>query len=394
MGDEEVLEHLMSLGLISILLMFSAFLSRLVRIPPSVVEIVLGMLMASTGWISSSDFVFFALSKMGFFFLMFLAGMEVELKHFYKLGRSFIKRVCVYFATTYGLAMFVVFYFDYPAFYIIAFPVMSVGMIVALLKYYGKKQIWLNTALQIGIVGEFLSIVSLVVINGFYTLGFTFELYRSLIFFVGFLLFMVCLFIIVRSIFWWFPVLRLYFIPKQIQMNEDIRFAMMLFFVFVSVVFYLKIDVILGAFFAGMVIANFFQYDKNLPKKLHDVGFGFLIPLFFIYVGTTLDIKIIIENQYLFANALQIMAIMLTLHFCAHVLANRRFFNNLFTLTLSAFSSSVPLTFLVVIATLGQSIGAISNLEYYVFVITAVSEGVLFVLVIKFLNLMRPNLKI
>lgn len=386
---EEALQHFMSLGLVSILLMLAPLLSYLVKLPPSIAEILLGLCVASFGWLSPDDSVFFVLAKMGFFFLMFLAGMEIDLTYFRKLGISFAKRAIVYFATTYCLATLVVFNCGYPPFYIIVFPVMSVGMIVALLKYYGKDQIWLNTALQIGILGEFLSIIALVVVNGFYTLGFTFELYKSLMFFVGFLLLISLVFACVRVIFWWFPSLRLVFIPRQIQMNEDIRFAMMLFFVFIAIVLYLKIDVILGAFFAGLVLANFFQYDQNLPKKLHDVGFGFFIPLFFVYVGSTLDVQIILENAYLFHHALQLMGIMFCLHFCAHLLANRRFFGDLLTLILSAFSSCVPLTFLVATATLGKSIGALQEIEYYTFVIAAVSEGVFFVLVIKILNLWR-----
>ena len=82
---------------------------------------------------------------------------------------------------------------------------------------------------------------------------------------------------------------------------------------------------------------------------------------------------------------------MLCLHFCAHLLANRRFFGDWLTLVLSAFSSCVPLTFLVAFATLGKSIGALQELEYYTFVIAAVSEGVFFVLAIKILNLWRKR---
>ncbi len=380
------LAHLISLGMISVLLMFSPFFSRLVRIPPSVVEILLGASAAYFGIIHSLDEIFYVLSKIGFFFLMFLAGMEVELKGFIKLGRSFIKRVFIYFFTTYTLATIIVFTADYPPFYIIAFPVMSVGMIVALLKYYGKNQIWLNMALKIGILGEFLSILALVVVNGFYSHGLTFEFYKTLFIFFIFIFFIFMLFTLARIIFWWFPVLKLYFIPREISMNEDIRFAMMLFFALIAIVLYLKIDVILGAFFAGMIIANFFQYNQELPKKLHDFGFGFLIPLFFIYVGSTLDINIILENKYLFIDSLQLMGIMLLLHLCAHWMAHRFYFKNLLILVLGAFSSSIPLTFLVVTATLGESIGAISRIEYFTFVIAAISEGVFFVFIIKLLH--------
>lgn len=65
---EEALSHLMVLGLISVLLMLSPLFSYAVRIPPSIAEILLGLLVASFGWISPDDQVFFVLAKMGFFF--------------------------------------------------------------------------------------------------------------------------------------------------------------------------------------------------------------------------------------------------------------------------------------------------------------------------------------
>ncbi|MDE7256221.1 MAG: cation:proton antiporter, partial [Helicobacter sp.] len=89
---EEALQHFMSLGLVSILLMLSPLLSYFVKLPPSIAEILLGLCVASFGWLNPNDSVFFVLAKMGFFFLMFLAGMEIDLRYFRKLGISFAKR--------------------------------------------------------------------------------------------------------------------------------------------------------------------------------------------------------------------------------------------------------------------------------------------------------------
>ncbi|RAX58143.1 sodium:proton antiporter [Helicobacter monodelphidis] len=382
------MSYLVPLGVAAALLMLSPFFSRLTRIPPSVIEILLGMAAFYFGILDPSG-VFVAVAKVGFFFLMFLAGMEIDLKEFFKLGKSFLKRAFIYFSTIYILSVIIAINTNYSNFYVIAFPVMSVGMIMALLKYYGKNQIWLNNALQIGILGEFLSIIALVLVSGFYRYGFTFELYKTLLVLFLFLAVVGVLFMIAKIIFWWFPLLKLYFIPKEITMNEDIRFSMMLFFVMIAIVTFLDIDHILGAFFAGMIITTFFRYNKELPKKLHDFGFGFLVPLFFVFVGTTLDINIILQKPYLFMDAIQLICIMLCIHLCAGFLANRHYLKDWNSLLLSLFSSCMPLTFLVAFATLGHDMGAITSDEYYTFVIAALSEGILFVIIIKFLNMYR-----
>ena len=62
----------------------------------------------------------------------------------------------------------------------------------------------------------------------------------------------------------------------------------------IGIVQILELETVLGAFLAGMILSTYFHYQKGLSEKLNDFGFGFFIPLFFIYVGSTLDLKLII----------------------------------------------------------------------------------------------------
>jgi Kef-type K+ transport system membrane component KefB len=66
---------------LSLLVMFSPFLSRVTRIPVVVVEILLGSLAGYFGFLIETD-LFKIIAKVGFLYLMFLAGMEVNLKEF------------------------------------------------------------------------------------------------------------------------------------------------------------------------------------------------------------------------------------------------------------------------------------------------------------------------
>ena len=85
---------------------------------------------------------------------MFLAGLEVNLKEFARAGSSVFKRVFFYFIILYSLALFMTFYFKLSFVYIVVFPIFSLGMIMALIKDYGKNEPWLNLALVIGIIGH------------------------------------------------------------------------------------------------------------------------------------------------------------------------------------------------------------------------------------------------
>jgi len=57
------------------------------------------------------------------------------------------------------------------------------------------------------------------------------------------------------------------------------------------------LDIVLGAFFAGMVLRRWAPGDiESLEKKLDAVGYGFFIPVFFVSSGMGLDVISIVES--------------------------------------------------------------------------------------------------
>ena len=56
------------------------------------------------------------------------------------------------------------------------------------------------------------------------------------------------------------------------------------------------LDVVLGAFLAGVVLRRWAPGDVHaLEEKLDAVGYGFFIPVFFVSSGMGLDLRSIIE---------------------------------------------------------------------------------------------------
>ena len=65
----------------------------------------------------------------------------------------------------------------------------------------------------------------------------------------------------------------------------------MLIFIFAFLSETLGIEVILGAFLAGAIVSLISQSDEtSLHLKLDAIGFGFLVPIFFIMVGAEFDV--------------------------------------------------------------------------------------------------------
>ncbi|MDD3466947.1 MAG: cation:proton antiporter [Campylobacterales bacterium] len=368
---------------LSLFIAVSPFISKALLIPIVVVEILLGILGNHFGFLEKNEY-FFIIAKVGFLFLMFLAGLEVNLKEFAKIKSTLLTRVVLYFAMLYALALSIVLYFGLSFIYLVILPIFSLGMIMALLKDYGKDKPWLSLALLIGILGELISIVALTILSGAVSFGFGREFYKAMGTLALIVVAGVVFFRLARAFFWWFPETKRMIMPDIASKEQDIRFSMALFFVMIAIMLYLKIDMVLGAFFAGMFIAAFFAHKKDLHDKLSSFGFGFLAPIFFIYVGSTLKLDIVFSVE-IFKNALFLIACMVSIRLIGSFSA---FYGHLgFKNTLLfALSDSMPLMFMVAAATLGLQSGTIDNFEYSSIVVASMLDAITLMLVIKVLN--------
>ena len=379
------MQDLLVFAIVAMLIFIAPLIHKLTKLSIVVIEILLGALILNVGIIGEVK-AFKEVAHIGFLFLMFLAGIEVDIKSFFNLGVGFLKKMSLYFFVLYASAVAVVLVFELPLIYAVAFPVMSIGMIVILLQEFSKEVEWLSLALKIGIIGEIISISMLVLLNGYYSFGLSAELYVSIVILAIFSAVVGVIFKLSDIVFWWFPNLRNVLIPAVCDKNEDIRYAMMLFFLMITIVSLLNIEVALGAFISGVIISNFFKTHKSLHARLNDIGFGFLIPIFFIYIGSTLDFAMITQSAQIIINALNICVAMIAVRVIASFVAFRAHLKKVRNILLFVLGSAMPLTFLIATATLGLNIGAIEKGDYYSFVLAAMIEAVAFMTIIKIIN--------
>lgn len=72
---------------------------------------------------------------------------------------------------------------------------------------------------------------------------------------------------------------------------------MVLLFALLVIAAEFGLDVVLGAFLAGVVLRRWARRDVHtLEAKLDAVGYGFFIPVFFVTSGMSLDLKSIVES--------------------------------------------------------------------------------------------------
>jgi len=368
---------------LSFFIAISPFVSKTLRMPIVVVEMLLGVLGGYYGVLWHNEY-FYIIAKVGFLFLMFLAGSEVSLKEFTAIRTTLFGKVALYFILRYSITLFIVLYFKLNFIYLVILPISSVGIIIALIKDYGKDKQWLTFAMPIGIVGEVISIVALTILSGAVSFGFGKEFYKAMFTLAAIMFVLIILFRLSRAFFWWFPEVKRAIMPDVSSKEQDIRFSMALFFVMIAIMLYLKIDMVLGAFFAGVFITAFFAHKKDLHEKLSSFGFGFFAPIFFIFVGSTLKLDIVLSME-IFKGALFLIACMVSIRLIGSF---STFYGHLgFKNTLLfALSDSMPLPFMVAAATIGLQSGAIDNIEYSSIVVASMLDAIILMLLIKALN--------
>ncbi len=376
------MQNLTFLAQIALLIVVAPIFARTLKISVAVVEIILGALVVWAGFIEADNEIFKTIAKIGFFYLMFLAGLEINIKKFISFRNdNFIKNVLIYFGCLYGISFLLYFIFGLNPVYIVAVPIVSLGMIITLINEYGKTQKWLELSLIIGVIGELISICALVIFDAIVVHGIGVDFYKN----IGILLLILAisyyLFKGLHLLLWWFPELRKIIMPEVDYMSQDIRVSMALFFILIGVMQYLNIDMVLGAFIAGVFIANFFAHKVELPHTLHTVGFGFLVPLFFIYVGATLDLNALF-TQEIFTTAGLIVLAMVSARLISSWIAYHKYLGTKETI-LFGFAYTMPLTFLIAIATIAVNHHIITLNEYYAFVLAAVMEVIFFMIFIK-----------
>lgn len=359
----------------------SPYFSKIFRIPIAPIEIMLGAFAGYMGLIGHSE-IFELVSEVGFFYLMFLAGTEVDLRIFFTADKAVLKRGIIYIGLLYLLSALLTFILGLNPLFIIIIPLMSVGMVFTLIKEYGKELNWLSLSMLIGSIGEVISIMLLTFIAAYFQFGASINLWLNIAYLIAFLIISAFGFKLLDLLFWWFPKIRVILMPHHDKDEKGIRLCMALFFAVIALMLYLGLEIAFGAFIAGSFIATFFDHKEDLPHKLSSFGFGFLVPTFFVYIGSTFKLDALLHDGVLL-DAVLISMVMIGFRFISSfVFLNLLKFKGIL---LYALSHSMPLTLIIAVATIAHKTGDISENFYYSFILAALLQAIISMISIKML---------
>lgn len=274
-------------------------LGRWVRVPIVVFELVLGIVVGPSvlGWAQQTDFVD-KLAEYGLAMLFFVAGSEIEFGAFRgRTGRRAVGGWIISLAAGVAAAWLLA---PGEAAIVIGIALCStaLGTLLPILRDEGELRTPFGEAVSaIGAVGEFGPLIAISLFLGGRDPG------------VATLVLALFLLIAALAVWWAFRMPqgglhRLVNASLHTSGQFAIRIVFLILAVLVAVSVVLDLDLLLGAFTAGVVwrvlMRDADEADRHaVESKVEAVAFGFLVPVFFIYTGVTFDLAALLADPAL-----------------------------------------------------------------------------------------------
>lgn len=358
-------------------------------IPVVVAEIIVGLIIGKSGLdIVHEDMWLATLSTLGFIFLMFLSGLEIDFTVFSggnkhktlpsgrKEPNSFVVSTVIFigvFILSLGLSyLFVLAGFIDSAFLMtLIISTISLGVVVPTLKEaHLMKTVIGQIILLIAVIADLATMILLAFFVSINESGGNTWL-LLILFAAGILLY----FVGKR-----FKKLNFFEALSTGTVQIGTRAVFTLIIVLVGLSESVGAENILGAFLAG-VLVSLLSPNQELVHKLDSFGYGFLIPIFFVMVGVELDIwSLFSEKRLLLLIPLLLLALLLSKLLPVFLL---RIWYDTKTVVASAFLLTSTLSLVIASATIGERIGVITEQMKGTLILVAVITSIFTPIVFK-----------
>ena len=347
-----------------------------IGIPAAVGEILFGIAVGphALGLIHHSEFTTF-LAEFGFAFLMFLVGLELDFSRIERGGVRGVVFAGFVSGLFFAIALGAILILDLPLYLFLAFGAVSVGILMVTLNECGRARTAMGQEMIfVGSLAEFLTIVLVTGFGLYYRIGLSWQLGIELGKLAAILLAAYVVLVVLRAWIWWRPSSFARVVATRDPSEIGVRAGMAMMLVFVAFAALMGVEAILGAFVAGALFSFVFRAKGILETKLSSLGFGFFVPIFFIWVGMEFDLAAVLHLDVVVSVALFLVVSLLAKLGASLPLKLRGF---TWRETLGAgLLFGAPLTLLVVIARIGLEVGVIDNSTSSALVLLAILTGV------------------
>jgi monovalent cation:H+ antiporter-2, CPA2 family len=340
---------------------------KLYFIPVVVAEIIMGLVIGKSGFnVVHEDMWLSTLSTLGFIFLMFLSGLEIDFTAFTggkkqntlpngkKEPNTFLASFII-FIGIFIISLLLSYLFVFAGFIDNAFlmtliiSTISLGVVVPTLKeaHLMKSNIG-QIILLVAVVADLVTMILLAIFVSIYDPGQGNTWLLLILFAAG---------------------VVLYFVGKRFKnrpllesmskgtVQIGTRAVFMLIIVLVGLSETVGAENILGAFLAG-VLVSLLSPNQELIHKLDSFGYGFLIPIFFVMIGVELDVwSLFADRKLLLLIPLLLLGLLLSKIVPVYLM---KIWYDTKTVLASGFLLTSTLSLVIAAATIGERMEVIT----------------------------------
>ncbi|HDI0276401.1 TPA: monovalent cation:proton antiporter family protein [Staphylococcus aureus] len=361
-------------------------------LPVVVAEILMGIVIGNSFLnIVERDSILNILSTLGFIFLMFLSGLEIDFKAFKKDKRArqgqnddessipgHLNLALTVFAFIMIISILLAYVFkwlglvDDVLLMVIIISTISLGVVVPTLKEMNIMRTTIGQfILLVAVLADLVTMILLTVYGAINGQG------GSTIWLIGILVVFTAISYILGIQF-----KRMSFLQKLMDGTTQIgiRAVFALIILLVALAEGVGAENILGAFLAGVVV-SLLNPDEEMVEKLDSFGYGFFIPIFFIMVGVDLNIPSLIKEPKLLI-IIPILIVAFIISKLIPVMFIRRWFDMKTTIA-SAFLLTSTLSLVIAAAKISERLNAISAETSGILILSAVITCVFVPIIFK-----------
>ena len=292
--------------LVLLIILFAPILLNKLRIPHIIGMILAGLAVGEHGFnILARDSSFELFGKVGLYYIMFLAGLEMNMGDFKEtrnkalvLGLlAFIVPIGIGFVANvsylkYGIITSVLLASMYASHTLVAYPIVT--------RFGVSRHRSVSIAVGGTAVTDTLTLLVLAVIGGLFkgeTGGFFWLWLVVKVIFLGGL------------IIYFFPRIGRWFFHRYNDHVMQFIFVLAMVFLGAGLMEFVGMEGILGAFLAGLVLNRLIPHVSPLMNHLEFVGNALFIPYFLIGVGMLINLRVIFGH----GDALKVAAVMIVM---------------------------------------------------------------------------------
>ena len=269
-----------------LIILFAPIIMGKLRIPHIIGMVLAGVLIGKYGLnILERDSSFELFGKVGLYYIMFLAALEMDMEGM-KKNKS---RLLIYglltcfipFFLTYGMSIWLLHYSAKASFLLSCIMASNTLIAYPIVSRYGLQQ---KPSVTLSVGSSMISLlIALIMLAGLVA---SFSKHDGVLFYCGVMIMLI-------------PRLTRWFLRRYSDAVMQFIFVLSMLFMSAALSQIVGIEGVFGAFFAGLILNRYIPHVSPLMNRLEFIGNALFIPYFLIGVGMLININLLFQGSHI-----------------------------------------------------------------------------------------------